>query len=146
MTNGAKCFLYKCYSFLAYLIPMGILFYFNMEKYDSDGSAVGFFGYVVLIFVVIAGKNSFNNLIKNKTVMTMSVVLFIFSILMHYLADEMMLITGVSFVGAVLQNILQAVADVYEKHSKIIIDGVERRNTSPAISDADAWREAYYFG
>ena len=146
MTNGAKCFLYKCYSFLAYLIPMGILFIINRERYDSDGSMVGFFGYIAIFFVILAYKNSFQNLVKNKTLLTVSAVLFVFSLIMHYLADEMMLITGVSFVGAIFQSVLQAVADVYETHSKIIVDGVQRRNTGPAISDAEAWREAYYFG
>ena len=146
MTNGAKCFLYKCYSFLAYLIPMGILFALNKERYDSDGSVVGFFGYIILFFVILACKNSFSNLVKNKTLLTVSGILFVFSLLMHYLATEMMLITGVSFGGALLQNIFQAVADVYENHSKITVDGAIRKNTAPAISDAEAWREAYFFG
>lgn len=146
MTNGAKCLLYKFYSFLVYLIPMGILFFINRERYDSDGSFVGFFGYIAIFFVILAYKNAFNNLMKNKTLLTVSAVLFVFSLIMHYLAKEMMLITGVSFVGAIFQSIFQAVADVYENHSKIVIDGVNRRNTNPAIPDADAWREAFYLG
>lgn len=146
MTNGAKCLLYRFYSFCAYLIPMAVLFLLNKEKYDSDGSMFGFFGYVVLFFVILAFKNAFLNLIRNKTLLTVSAVLFIFSLMMHYLADEMMIITAVSLVGSVLQSIIQVVADVYEQYSKVTVDGITRRNTAPAIPDAQAWREAYCLG
>ena len=143
MTNGQKAVLYRLYSFLAYLVPMVILFCINKEKYITDGGAFGFFGYILLIFAVVSFKNTFINLIKSKTLLTVSAILFLFSLLMRYLADEMLIISVFSFFGALLQLLFQLVADVYDAHAFVVDNGIKRKNRAPALSDAQAWREAY---
>ncbi len=143
MTNGQKAVLYRLYSFLAYLLPMAILFLINGEKYITDGCAFGFFGYIVLILVVVSFKNTFVNLIKSKTLLTVSAILFLFALLMKYLADEMLIITVFSFIGAALQLLFQLVADVYEAHAYITENGIKHKNRSRALTDAQAWKEAY---
>ncbi len=143
MTNGQKAMLYRLYSFFAYLVPMLVLFCINKERYITDGGAFGFFGYIALIFVVVSFKNSFLDLIKSKTLLTVSAILFLFSLLMKYLADEMLMITVFSFAGALLQLLFQRVADVYDAHAYITENGIKRKNRSAALTDAMAWREAY---
>lgn len=143
MTNGQKAMLYRLYSFLAYLVPMMLLFFINRGKYITDGGAFGFFGYIFLIFIVVSFKNTFLDLIKSKTLLTVSAILFLFSLLMKYLADEMLIITVFSFIGAALQLLFQLVADVYEAHAYITENGIKRKNRAPALTDAQAWKEAY---
>ena len=143
MTNGQKAVLYRLYSFLAYLVPMVTLFCINKDKYITEGGAFGFFGYIVLVFVVVSFKNAFVSLIKSKTLLTVSVILFLFSLLMRYLADEMMIISFFSLIGASLQLLFQFVADVYEANAYVVENGIKRKNRAPALSDAQAWKEAY---
>lgn len=143
MTNGQKAVLYRLYSFLAYLVPMLVLFSINKDKYITEGGAFGFFGYIVLIFVVVSFKNTFLELIKSKTLLTVSAILVLFSLLMRYLADEMLIISVFSFVGALLQLLFQLVADVYDAHTYVIENGIKRKNRAPALTDAQAWKEAY---
>lgn len=135
--------MYKIIAFAVYAIPMLLLFLLNMDRYKSDGSIFGFFGYVILGFVFISFKNSIISLIKTRTLMSMSAILFVFSLLMQYLADEMVLITAVSLVGSILQIAVEVVANTYEEHAYIVRDGVKMRNMRPAIPDSQAWREAY---
>ena len=145
MTNRGMCLLYKAYSFIAYAIPMVILFLANMDAYKTDGSIFGFWGFVILGFVFIAFKGTFINLIKNRTLMTVSGIVLLFAILMQYIAQEMILISMMSFGGAVMQSFLEGVADVYENYSWITVDGVKKRNRKKAIPQAEAWAEAYGF-
>ena len=145
MTNMAMFLLYKAYSFGAYALPMLLLFLINMDAYKTDGSLFGFWGIVILAFVFIAFKTTFINLIKNRTLMTVSGLFLVFSILMQYVAQEMVLISFISFVGAIAQSFLDCVADVYENHSYYMDNGIKRRNRRRAIKQKDAWAEAYGF-
>ena len=146
MTNRGKMWLYKLYSFLAYAIPMATLFFINRKEYASGGNMFGFFGFVILFFVILSFKNAFLRMIRNKTLLTVSAIVLIFSVLMQYLADNMILISTVSLVAASIQSIIEVVADTYEVHSWVIVNGVKKRNPDKAITDAQAWREAYGFG
>lgn len=145
MTNRGMSLLYKAYSFIVYVIPMAALFLLNLDAYKTDGSIFGFWGFVILAFVFVAFKNSFLNLIKNRTLITVSGMFLIFAVLMNYLASEMILISSVSFVGAVLQSVIGVVADVYSDHAYITVDGIKRLNGKKALSQKQAWAEAYGF-
>lgn len=145
MTNRGMCLLYKAYSFIAYAIPMVILFLINIDAYRSDGSIFGFWGIVIIAFIFIAFKNTFVSMIKNRTLITVSALFLVFSILMHYLASEMILISMMSFSGALVQSFFDGVADVYEEHSYTLVEGVKRRNRKRAIPQKEAWAEAYGF-
>lgn len=146
MTNRGKMWLYKLYSFLSYALPMTGLFFVNRKEYASGGNMFGFFGFVILFFIILSFKNAFLKLIRNKTLLTVSAIVLVFSILMQYLADNMILISTVSLIGASLQSVIEVVADTYEIHSWVEVNGVRRRNPSKAISDREAWKEAYGFG
>ena len=145
MTNRGMCLLYKVYSFIAYALPMVVLFIVNVDAYQTDGSIFGFWGFVILAFIFISFKSTFINLIKNRTLMTVSGLFLIFSIMMQYLAQEMILISTMSFAGAVMQSFFEGVADVYDTHSYILVEGVKRRNRKKALSQSEAWAEAYGF-
>ena len=143
MTNLGKARLYKMYAFLIYAIPMMVLFFANMDEYKSDGSIFGFFGIVILMLVLIAFKNTVLEFVKKRTVLTVSVFVLLFSMLMASFADKMVLIATVSTIGGVFQGIVDVVADTYYNHAYIVKDGIKTRNPEMALTDKEAWAEAY---
>ncbi len=142
MTNRAKCRLYKIYSFLAYCVPMLSLFLVNRDAYRSDGSMFGFFGVVILVLVVLSFKNAFLQFVKNKTLISVSLILLIFAYFMQYVGDNMILIATVSLLGSLLQSGFESVAAVYDRYAYKMMDGVRRMNRAEAIPDKQAWQEA----
>lgn len=146
MTNYGKCLLYKLYSFLIYAVPMTLLFILNRGAYKTEASIFGFWGYVILGLLIIAFKGAFLEMFKKRTVLSVSAVFFVFSLIMLYMAKEMVLIAGVSLVASILQSFVGIVEDVYARLSWIIAeDGTRRKNPKKALPDKDAWREAYGF-
>ena len=144
MTNGAMKKLYKLYAFVVYLIPMLILFFARIDNYVNPEQAIGFFGVVVIIFVSLYfSRQILNQGFQGKTPIIISAVLFVFSFITQYIANELMIITGVSFVAALLSEFINQVSYVYENYEYKIIDGVKRKNLDKALPQKDAWREAY---
>lgn len=143
MLNRTKCLLYKVGGWALYAVPMLILFFANHDEYKSDGSFFGFFGFVIMAFLVLAFKKSVIAFFKGKTLLCVSLLLLIFSCLMEYLAGNMILIAAVSAVGSVMQSVMEPVADVYEGYAYIEDGSGRHLNRAPAIPDAQAWREAY---
>jgi len=143
MTNRGKKLLYRFYAFLVYLIPMAVLFAVRIDHYLQVDGAVGMFGFLIIIFVVLFfGEKMFEGA-KKDPVLSVSIVLFVFSIAMHFLASEMLWITSVSIVGAVLSKLVNAVAEVYANYEYKVIDGIKKKNRDPALPDKEAWDEAY---
>lgn len=143
LTNSGKCKLYRLYAFIAYAIPMAMLFFVNYNAYKQEGGAVGFWGFVLLGFVFLAFKEQILTLFKKRMLMSLSGTLFIFAILMQFIADQIILITGVSFAAGLLSSFISVVGDVYAERSYRMVDGEKIKNTSPAIPDKQAWLEAY---
>lgn len=144
MTNFAKCLIYKCLAFLVFCVPLVILFIANHDEYGTKASAVGFWAYIILIFCVIAFKETVLSVVRKHTLISVCLAVFVTSLVMHFLADRFMLISGVALIGACLQEIVDSVADTYRDHSYIVAaDGTKTRNTAPAIPDRQAWRETY---
>ena len=146
MTNLGKCRLYRIYAFLTYCIPMIILFAVNNKAYMAGGSAFGFWAYILLFFCLIAFKNIFLKWVEKRATLVMSAVLMIFSLMMIYLAEEMLLICAVSLVASILSYFVDVVADVYYANAWIAVNGNTQnlqRNTARALPDREAWRIAY---
>ena len=144
MTNGAMKKLYKLYAFVVYLIPMLILFFARINNYVNPEQAIGFFGIVLIIFVSLYfSRQILDKGFQGKTPIIISGILFIFSFITQYIANELMIITGVSFVAALLSEFINQVSYVYENYEYKIIDGVKRKNLDKALPQKDAWREAY---
>ena len=143
LTNSGKCLLYRVLSFLVYLIPMTILFIVNIDSYSSGGGIFGFWGFIVLAFVFISFKQNVIDMFKKQTLLSVSGVFFIFSLIMRFLATEMLLITCVSFLASLLSSFVSIVADTYELLSYKLIDGVKQKNLDKAMPDKKAWAMAY---
>lgn len=143
MTNNGKAWLYRFYAFLVYLVPMVVLFAVNYKEYDKDGGAVGFWGIVVVAFVVLAFKNYILNLFKKQPITTVSIGVFVVALIMRNIAGQMLLISAVSAVAALLSSFVSVVADVYVEHSSKIVNAEKIKNHEPGISDKQAWLEAY---
>lgn len=143
MTNRSKSRLYKLYSFLAYSIPMFSLLALNHEAYKSEGSMFGFFGIVIMLLVILSFKNAFLQFVKNKTLISVSLILLVFAYFMQYMGDNMILISTVSLFGAIAQSGFESVSAVYEGYAYRTTDGIKTLNRARAISDKEAWKEAF---
>lgn len=145
LTNSGKCLIYRILSFLVYLIPMTILFIANIDTYSSGGGIFGFWGFIVLAFVFISFKQNIIDIFKKQALLSVSGVFFIFSLVMRFLATEMLLITCVSFLASLIASFVFIVADTYELMSYKLVDGVKQKNLDKAVPDKKAWAMAYGF-
>lgn len=144
LTNGGMCRLYKFYTFLVYVIPMVVLFIIKKDDYIKDGSRFGFWGIVVLMLCVIMFKNFCVEFFKKQRIMTVSVIIFIIGIFSEYLSSQLILIGLVSVIASAVSMAFSLVADVYEQHAfKTDEAGEKIINKNIAISQKEAWREAY---
>lgn len=145
MTNYLKAKLYQLYSYLIYIVPLVILVACNFSKYLKVPSyRLSLTGYMVLIFLLVGFKSKFADFAKKNTVLTVSLVIFVISLVMRYLADELLLLSTVSLIGAVLSSVIEPVTDVYLAHA---YTDIERRIKSEerALPDKTAWKLAYGF-
>lgn len=143
MTNLGKSYIYRLFSWCAYVIPLAVLFIINRDAYIAPESAIGFFGIVIIALAVIAFKDTVINAFKKSPLMTLSIVLLVVGMMMESIAGQLSLIATASLVGSCLHLIVDKVADVYHDRAYRIVDGVKTRNREPALSDREAWREAY---
>lgn len=139
-TNKGRYLEYKAISFMIYLIPLAILFAVNYGSYiRSAGTSLSFFGYIIIALILIAFKDKFLEFAKKNVVLSVSLVIFIVSIIMQYLAQELMLISGVSLFGAFLSCVVEPVADVYHVRAEKEKAGDEVE----VPTHKNAWRLAY---
>lgn len=139
-TNRGRFYEYKAISFIIYLLPLIVLFSVNYGSYiRSAGTSLSFFGYIIIAMILIAFKDKFLEFAKKNVVLSVSLVVFIVSIVMQYLAQELMLISGVSLFGAFLSCIVEPVADVYHVRA-------EKEKAGEVVdvpTHKNAWRLAY---
>lgn len=141
-TNKARLRLYKILSFLVYVIPLAILFTVESGRYlKSSGNTLSFFGYIIVAFAIIAFKDKVLTFAKNNTILTVSIIIFVISLIMRYLADELLLISGVSLFGALLSTIIEPVCEVYRRRA----ERDEESGEQNLLSHKNAWRLAYGF-
>ena len=142
-TNKGRFYLYRLLSFLAYVMPLMILFACQSSHYlQNVGTSLSFFGYIIVALILIALKDKLLDFAKKNTILTVSLVLFVVSAVMRYLADELLLISGVSVFGALLATVIEPVADVYKKRSD---EEAKNGKTMETITHKNAWRLAYGF-
>lgn len=143
MTNMGKSYIYRLLSWLAYCVPLIVLFIANRDAYIKTESAVSFFGIVVIALGVIAFKSTVINAFKRSPLMTISVLLLLVGMFMNSIADQLSMIAVASLIGSCLHLTVDKVADVYAERAYKTVDGVRQRNFERAIPDRQAWREAY---
>ena len=142
MTNKGKAFLFKIYAFLIYLVPMAVLFAVNYNEYDKDGGAVGFWG----IVVIAAFKDYVIAFFKKQPLLTVSLAVFIVSIITAELADQLALISGIAVVASLLSSFVSVISDSFMNHAYIVQpNGEKSLNTNEAIPTRQAVMEAYGF-
>ena len=145
MTNGFMKVLYRVFAFLIYLVPMLVLFLVRIEKYTQTAGALSFFGFVIIIFIVLFFKNQLLDFSKKDVLLTFSIALLVISVVTRYVFTEMLWIASTSVVGSVLSRLVNVVADVYANYEYKIIDGIKKKNLDRAQTAKQAWREAYGF-
>lgn len=132
---------YKALSFAAYVLPLLILFGVENTRYlKAAGTSLSFFGYIIFALILVAFKDKIVDLGKKNVVLSISLVIFIVSAIMRYLADELLLISGVSLFGALMSTIIEPVADVYKVRADRDTRGEGDGST---VTHKNAWRLAY---
>ena len=143
LTNSGMCRLYKLYTFLIYVIPMTVLFITKHDAFSSQGGVFGFWGIIVLILCVLMFKEFVASFFKKQPIISVSIVLLVIGLFAEFLASYLALIGIVSGVSGVASSVVSVVADVYNTHSYKMVDGEKVLNKSVAISQKEAWHEAY---
>lgn len=143
-TNKSRYIFYKWLSFLIYIIPLAVLFIIKRDDYitESGGKTVSFFGYMVVIFVIVAFKDKVLTFAKKNTILTVSVIIFTIAWVMKYLANELLLISAVSLIGSLISTIIEPVVVVYEAK----LEKERNGDNVNLLSHKNAWRLAYGFG
>jgi len=147
-TNGAMAKVYKIYTFLIYIIPMIGLYVWKHEDFGTEGSIFGFWGIVVIFLMVIAFKQFCADFFKKFPQLSVSLIILFIGLFSEFLADNLVLIGSFSTVASILGLLFSTVADVYQSHAFLIdkATGEKRLNKNKAISQKEAWQEAYFFG
>ena len=149
MGNIARYRLYKIYSCIAYATPMAILFGVNSSQYISDttgGKSIGFWGVVILLFVVLVFKNKIKELFTEDIALSVSILVFAIAMIMHFIASQLILISSVSIGGSILSRVFEPVADYYYSVAyKQLNEDVRVKQNLATIPQKIAWRQAYGF-
>lgn len=145
LTNSGMARVYKIYTFLAYIIPMVVLYGVKYKDFSNDGSIFGFWGIIVLMLCVIMFKNFCVDFFKKYRILSVSIIILIIGLFSDFLATQLVLIGVVSVAASIISLIVSVVADIYEEHAYKVIDGEKQRNTDPAITQKEAWKEAYFY-
>ena len=142
-TNKGRYFEYKVISFAIYVLPILILFAVENTRYlKSAGTSLSFFGYVIFALILVCFKDKILEVGKKNVILSVSVAIFVVSAIMRYLADELLLISGVSLFGAIISAIVEPVADVYKLRAARDTAG---DGDGTVLSHKNAWRLAYGF-
>ena len=145
LSNHGKSVLYKLYAFLAYSAIMLTLFFVKLKDYAPE-NRLGFYSIIVLVFVLIAFKNTMKKIITYNLQLSASVITLACAILGYTVGKEMILIASASVVGSILSMFFGVVAETYAEYAYITdANGIKRKNLAIAISDRQAWRESYGF-
>ena len=140
-TNKGRYIEYKALSFAMYVIPLLILFGVENTRYlKTAGTSLSFFGYIIFALVLVAFKDKIVDIGKKNVVLSVSLVIFAVSAIMRYLADELLLISGVSLFGALMSTIIEPVADVYRARAERDKSG---QGDGTTVTHKNAWRLAY---
>lgn len=145
LTNSGKMWLYRLYSIIAYIIPM-LLCYFIFFFNSKPKVQFGFWGFFVFFLIFIFSYKILTKSLQKTPLMFGSAVLLAFSIVMSELADNVMIVSIFSFIGACLSTIILKVENVYQANSKIAVNGNVnnmQKNPAPALTDKEAWKIAY---
>lgn len=142
-TNKGRYFEYKVISFAMYVLPLLILFAVENTRYmKSAGTSISFFGYIIFALILVGFKDKILEVGKKNVILSVSLVIFIISAIMRYLADELLLISGVSLFGALISTIVEPVADVYKLRAAKDTAG---DGDGSVLTHKNAWRLAYGF-
>ena len=144
LTNYGQSILFKIYAFLVYLVPMLVLFFCNMDKYTSDAT-FSFFGIVIIGFVAIAFCGTLKRIFNYNLGLSISAVIFIVALMSKYLGEQMLLISGCSFLGSAFSLVFGAISNTYYRFAFITDEsGRKRKDRGLAIPLSEAWRETLY--
>lgn len=148
MRNELRMWLYRGLSCVLYAAPLLGLYGFKFDDYSGVGFSIGFFGYVLVMFLVIGFKSKLTDATRKNTVLTVSIIVFVVALIMQWLGQELLIISLCSIGGCALSRIPEPVADYYgAARFRTVKDtnGAERtiRVDNPLVRHKEAWIRAY---
>ena len=94
----------------------------------------------------MAFKDFVINFFKKQPLTTISLAIFIISMITAKLSGQLQLISGVALAASVLSSFVSVISDSFMNHAYIVKpNGEKTLNTAPAISVRQAAMEAYGF-
>jgi len=145
--NRAQYWLYKLYACIACATPLALLYGINYKTYigHSDGGmTISFWVWVGFITFVIMVKKRLTEYAKKDIVMTILTGIFSFSLIMFFLAQQMMIISGLSLAGWISAKQVDKIADVYyQKSWSVTADGAKVKINNPYVKVKAAWKQAF---
>ncbi len=144
ITNYGQSILFKIYAFLVYLTPMLVLFFCNMDEYTSDAT-FSFFGIVLIGFVAIAFCGTLKKIFNYNLGLSVSAIIFVVALMSKYLGEQLLLISGCSFIGSAFSLVLGSISNTYYRFAFIIDEsGRKRKDRAEALPLSEAWKETLY--
>ncbi|MDR1138324.1 MAG: hypothetical protein LBK70_00385 [Clostridiales bacterium] len=136
--NARRYYLYKLLSFVAYAVPMAVLFGINHKEYlKNEYTGLGFFGYIMLLFLALSFKSKLTAVAQKNSILTMSTVIFVVALIMYKVGEQLLMISGMSLLGCLLSTIFERPADVYRRYGWK--DGVVYKGVPVPHKKAWAW-------
>ena len=130
LTNHAQSVLFKIYAFLVYCLPMAVLYFCNIENYNSD-SKLSFMGVLLIGFVAIAFANTVKKIINYNIGLSVSSIIFVIALLSKFLGEQLIMISGASFIGSVFALIFSEISNTYSRFAfKIDAEGRKRKDST----------------
>lgn len=144
MTNYRRYLLYKGLSFLAFIIPFSILIAIDSEDFIiKEVTKLSLYGYIVLIFLVVAFKNKLFDTAKKNPPLSMSLILFVTAIIMRNFYKELLLISIAGLLGSILSAIFEPVERVYFNCCFVANGTTYSKITTEDLPQKEGWKRAY---
>ncbi|MEG2001722.1 MAG: hypothetical protein RR107_01345 [Clostridia bacterium] len=144
MSNIGKYRLYKVLSFLAFALPFAVVVGANFSRFIAfEATKVSLYGYVVLIFMVVAFKNKIFENAKKNPVLTLSIVMFLTAYIMKSFANELMVLSLTGLIGSLLSAVFDPVVEVFFSECFEMNGQNRRRITAETLSHKEGWKRAY---
>ncbi len=144
MSNLGKYRLYKFASLFSFLLPFAVLVGVNYQMFISfEVTKISLYGYIVMIFVVVAFKTKIMGTAKKNPLLTMSIVLLITSMIMRNYSYQLTNIAICGIVGSSLSSIFEPVADVFFNECYEINGEHKRRVERDTLSHKQGFLRAY---
>ncbi len=145
MSNRTRLFLFKTLGMTLYALPLTVLAIIKREVFFAESEMkLTLYAYIAILLVVLSLKERTFTLAKKDPPLTMSLFLFVTSLIMQRFANELMYVGLCGITGSVLSAFISPVESVYYHLCyEDTVGGGRKRITSDEVPTKEAFRRAY---